>query len=60
MSAPEPMPHRLKTVTDCFGIAVRLTEERMAHILEHPEMKEMDAEIDRLLEGLAEITRARP
>jgi len=48
MSAPEPMPHGLKTVTDCFGIAVRLTEERMAHILEHPEMREMDTKIDRL------------
>jgi len=49
MSAPEPVPHGLNTVADCFGIAVRLTEERMAHILEHPEMKAMGAEIDRLL-----------
>ena len=59
MSAPEPMPHGLKTVTDCFGIPVRLTEERMAHILEHPEMKEMDAEIDRLLAAPQIVRRSR-
>jgi hypothetical protein len=59
MSAPEPMPHGLKTVTDCFGIAVRLTEERMAHILEHPEMREMDTKIDRLLAAPQIVRRSR-
>jgi hypothetical protein len=34
---------------DCFGHAVRLTDERLAHILEHPEMKEMTTEIERVL-----------
>ncbi len=23
---------------DCWGVAVRVTEERLAHVLEHPEM----------------------
>ena len=59
MSAPEPMPDGLKTVADCFGNAVRLTEERMAHILEHPEMKEMGAEIDQLLTGPQIVRRSR-
>lgn len=36
----------MKTLTDCFGRRVRLTEERLAHILEHPEMVGMESEID--------------
>lgn len=36
-------------ITDCFGRAVRLTEERLGHILQHPEKKEMTAEIERAL-----------
>jgi uncharacterized protein YuzE len=39
----------MKTIQDCFGHAVRLTDERMAHILEHPEMSGMGAEIERVL-----------
>jgi len=39
----------MKTLQDCFGHQVRLTDERLAHILEHPEMKGMDAEIERVL-----------
>ena len=31
----------MKTLQDCFGHQVRLTDERLAHILEHPEMKDM-------------------
>ena len=46
MSAPEEAPQGMRTIQDCFGHAVRLTEERMAHILEHPEMKELGAEIE--------------
>ena len=48
MSAPEEAPRSVKTIQDCFGHAVRLTDERMAHILEHPEMREMGAEIERV------------
>jgi hypothetical protein len=29
----------MKTLKDCFGRKVPLTDERLAHILEHPEMK---------------------
>jgi len=27
----------MKMLKDCFGRSVRLTDERLAHILEHPE-----------------------
>lgn len=39
----------MKQLTDCFGQSVRLTDERLAHILEHPEMKDMAAEVERVL-----------
>ena len=39
----------MKTIQDCFGHSVRLTDERMAHILEHPELSGMGAEIERVL-----------
>jgi len=39
----------MRTLRDCFGNKVRLTDERRAHILEHPEMKGMAAEIERVL-----------
>jgi len=39
----------MKILQDCFGHQVRLTDERLAHILEHPEMKGMGAEIGRVL-----------
>ena len=28
----------MKILQDCFGRQVRLTDERLAHILEHPEV----------------------
>ena len=39
----------MTTLTDAFGRAVRLTDERLAHILEHPEMHSMEGEIGRAL-----------
>ncbi len=39
----------MKTLKDCFGHSVRLTDERLAHILEHPEMRGMAAEIEKVL-----------
>ena len=39
----------MKSLPDCFGRQVRLTDERLAHILEHPEMKGMAVEIERVL-----------
>ena len=34
---------------DCFGRDVRLTDERLAHILEHPEMRDMDRHVGETL-----------
>lgn len=39
----------MKTFIDCFGHSVRLTDERLAHINEHPEMQNMTREIERVL-----------
>jgi hypothetical protein len=35
----------MKMLQDFRGMAIRLTDERLAHILEHPEMAGMEAEI---------------
>jgi hypothetical protein len=39
----------METLKDCFGHPVRLTDERLAHILEHAEMAGMAAEIEKVL-----------
>ena len=39
----------MKTLQDCFGRNVRLTDERLAHILERPEMKQIGDELKRVL-----------
>ncbi len=44
---------------DCFGHSVRLTDERLAHILEHTEMKDMAAEIERVLRQPQLVRRSR-
>lgn len=49
----------MKTVRDCFGRSVRLTDERIAHILRHQEMAEMEAEIERVLRAPAEVRVSR-
>ncbi|MGE0875358.1 MAG: hypothetical protein AB7O31_11880 [Burkholderiales bacterium] len=40
---------KMKTLRDYEGRAIRLTDERLAHILEHPEMQGME---DRIAETL--------
>jgi hypothetical protein len=45
----------MKIVRDCFGRSVRLTDERTAHILQHQEMADMEAEIERVLQFPAEV-----
>lgn len=35
----------MKLADDCFGKPVRLTAERLAHILEHPEMQGLELEL---------------
>lgn len=59
MSAPDEAYQGMKTIQDCFGHAVRVTDERMAHILEHPEMKGMAAEIERVLGAPQTVRRSR-
>jgi hypothetical protein len=39
----------MKTLQDCFGRNVRLTDERLAHIVERPEMKQMGDELEHVL-----------
>ena len=41
--------NHMRTLTDCFGREVRLTDERLAHILERPELDGMDSEVEVLL-----------
>ncbi|CAN5618402.1 hypothetical protein BH20VER1_BH20VER1_13280 [soil metagenome] len=48
----------IKTI-DCFGREVRLTEERLAHILDRTEMRGMDEEIIRTLQTPAEVRISR-
>ena len=49
----------MKTLKDCFGHSVRLTDERLAHILEHFEMKGLAAEIERVLIQPQLVRRSR-
>jgi len=39
----------MRILTDCFGREVRLTDERLAHILERPELEGMESEIQVVL-----------
>jgi len=49
----------MKTLEDCFGHKVRLTDERLTHILEHPEMAGLAAEIERVLGQPQLVRRSR-
>ncbi len=49
----------MKIIRDCLGRSIRLTDERMAHILQHPEMIDMEAEIDRVLQSPSEVRLSR-
>ena len=49
----------MNTLADCFGNQVRLTAERLAHILEHPEMSGMATEIPRVLRQPQLVRRSR-
>lgn len=49
----------MKLLTDCFDRTVRLTDERLAHIVEHPEMKELEAAIERVLLRPQLVRRSR-
>jgi len=49
----------MKILEDCFGRKVRLTDERLAHILEHLEMRELASEVERVLRHPQLVRRSR-
>jgi hypothetical protein len=49
----------MQVIQDCFGHLVRLTNERLEHILEHVEMAGMDGEIERVLQAPTEVRLSR-
>jgi inorganic pyrophosphatase len=49
----------VKLLVDYFGREVRLTDERLAHILEHPEMARMEAEIELTMRWPKLVRRSR-
>ena len=49
----------MNTLPDCFGNEVRLTVERLGHILEHPEMIGMATELARALRHPQLVRRSR-
>jgi hypothetical protein len=44
---------------DCFGIQVRLTDKRLAHVLEHPEMQGLETAIAQMLRQPEIVRRSR-
>jgi hypothetical protein len=48
----------MRVVRDCFGTSVRLTDERLDHILEHVEMVGMGDEIERALQTPSDVRRS--
>lgn len=49
----------MKIIRDCFGRSVRLTDERIAHVLLHQEMIGMAQEIERVLQSPTEVRLSR-
>ena len=49
----------MKVIRDCFGRSVRLTDERIAHILQHPELAGMEEEISRVVQAPVEVRISR-
>ncbi|MDQ3564659.1 MAG: DUF4258 domain-containing protein [Pseudomonadota bacterium] len=49
----------MKILEDCFGNKVRLTDERLGHILDHPEMQGMEQEIERVMQKPQFVRRSR-
>jgi hypothetical protein len=45
----------MKIIRDCFGHDVRLTDERLTHILQHVELMGMESEIERVLRSPTEV-----
>ena len=49
----------MKVLRDYQGREVRLTDERLAHILEHPEMAELEAALSETLEHPQMVIQSR-
>ena len=49
----------MKTLMDYQGVRVRLTDERLNHILEHPEMVNMESAIEETLSMPELVIRSR-
>ena len=49
----------MKILTDYQGCSVRLTEERLTHILQHPELANMEDEIEITLQNPEQVRRSR-
>ena len=49
----------MKVITDYQGRAVRLTDERLAHILDHPEMTALEAALVETLERPTLVVQSR-
>jgi len=49
----------MKVLRDYRGIAVRFTDERLAHILSHPEMLEMEREIEKTVAQPEHVVKSR-
>ena len=49
----------MEILTEYQGRLIRLTEERLLHILEHPEMKTMEAAIETTLKNPEYVKRSR-
>jgi len=49
----------MKILTDCFGREVRLTDERLAHILDHSELVGMESDIPAVLSQPQLVQRSR-
>jgi hypothetical protein len=49
----------MKIIRDCFGTSVRLTDERLSHILRHQEMAEMSAQVEHAIQAPTEVRVSR-
>ena len=49
----------MKVLKDYFGRSVRLTDERLRHILEHPEMADMESAMEATLREPEKVIQSR-
>jgi hypothetical protein len=49
----------VKMIIDCFGREIRLTDERLAHVLGHQEMSGMESEIQTAVSGPRLVRHSR-